>query len=305
MMEQKIIGNCPHCGKTLEIPADLAEFSCLYCGARSHTELLKGQTDFRQEDLEELASQLPQTLRDHGELYKHINKKEYEPTFAAYEAEHSPLLKRIDVLVNAAPMGIEGAVDTLCRIFLDTLEKDLREVKGYDSRVGQSRILFEIKVGLALFLTPLSRKLHLSMAEPFCKTLHAQWLKRFPKEAWIPGVYEEITGGFRKRKLCFITTATCVHEGKADDCYELTAFRAFRDGWLSENGGEDLIRDYYDLAPTLVTLMDHCDDADLCYGDIRRSYLTPCLEALEQGDPLLCRDTYVRMVQDLCRKYLQ
>ncbi len=303
-MSQKITGNCPHCGKPLEIPSELTEFSCLYCGARSHTELLKGQTDFRTEDLQELASQLPQTLRNHDELYKHINKKDYEPTFAAYEAEHSTLLKRIDVVINAAPMGIEAAVATLCSVFLDTLQRDLHEVKGYDSRVGQSRILFEIKVVLALFLTPLSRKLHLSMAEPFCKLLHSQWLERFPKEPWLPGVYEEIVGGFRKKKLCFITTATCHQEGKADDCYELTAFRTFRDGWLRDNGGEELIRQYYDLAPTLVTLMDHCDDPHACYAELRHSYLTPCLEALEQGDPIRCRDTYVRMVQTLCHKYL-
>ena len=304
-MTQKITGNCPYCGKALEIPAELTEFSCLYCGARSHTELLKGQTDFRSEDLEELASLLPQTLRNHDELYKHINKKDYAPTFAAYEAEHSTLLKRIDVVVNAAPMGIRKAVEILCQVFLDTLETNLREVKGYDSRVGQSRILFEIKVGLALFLTPLCRKLHLSMAEPFCKTLHAAWLKRFPKEAWIPGVYEEIMGGFRKKRLCFITTATCAHEGKADDCYELTAFRSFRDGWLRDNGGRDLIREYYDLAPTLVTLMDHCDDPHTVYSEIRHNYLTPCLEALEQGDPTLCRDLYVQMVHSLRKTYLQ
>ncbi len=304
-MTQKIVGNCPHCGRELEIPGELEEFSCLYCGARSHIELLKGQQNLRMEDLEELASQLPQTLRDHGELYKHINKSDYVPTFAAYEAEHSTLLKRVDIAVNAAPMPTDKATDILCQVFLDTLEADLREVKGYNSRSGQSRILFEIKVGLALFLTPLCRKLHLSMAELFCKSLHSAWLKRFPKEAWTPGVYEEITGGFRKKRLCFITTAACAHEGKADDCYELTAFRSFRDGWLTENGGGDMIRQYYDLAPTLVTLIDHCDDPRAVYDRIRRSYLTPCLEALEQENHRLCRDTYVQMVQALRHAYYQ
>ena len=248
-MSQKLMGKCPHCGRELEIPAELTEFSCLYCGERSHTDLLRAREDFCPEDLAELASQLPQTLREHDKLYKHINKKEYEKVFAAYEAEHSSLLKRIDVLVNTAPMGIGPATESLCEIFLDTLEANLKDVKGYNTRTGQSRILFEVKLVLALFLTPLSRKLHLSMAEPFCKGLHSAWLRRWPKEAWTPGVYENIMSGFRQRKLCFITTATCAYEGKADDCYELSSFRAFRDGWLSENGGEALIREYYELAP--------------------------------------------------------
>ncbi|MBO2526952.1 MAG: hypothetical protein CW335_02045 [Clostridiales bacterium] len=36
-MAELIKGNCPNCGKPLEIPAELEEFSCLYCGERSKT----------------------------------------------------------------------------------------------------------------------------------------------------------------------------------------------------------------------------------------------------------------------------
>ena len=35
---------------------------------------------------------------------------------------------------------------------------------------------------------------------------------------------------------CFVTTAVCDSFGKSDDCYELTAFRAFRDNWLVKEG---------------------------------------------------------------------
>jgi predicted RNA-binding Zn-ribbon protein involved in translation (DUF1610 family) len=302
-MSNKLIGNCPSCGKVIEIPEELTEFSCLYCGVRSHTELLREQKDFSQEELLELSSQLPQTLRDHGELYKHINKKDYVPTFQGYEAEFSVLLKRLDRVVHSAPMGIETTVETVSKVFLDTMEKDLQEVKGYDNRVGKSRILFEIKVVLAFFLTPLCRKLNLRMAEPFRKALHSQWMERFPKEEWIPGDYDEIAGGFRKKKLCYITTATCSHEGKPDDCMELTTFRSFRDGWLTEHGGEALIENYYALAPTLVTLMNHCDSPEKCYAEIRTRWLEPCLRALESQNPEACRDTYVEMVTTLQERY--
>ena len=304
-MAEKLIGHCPHCGKELEIPAELQEFSCLYCGKRSHTDLLRQQQDFRPEDLAELASQLPRTLRDHGELYKHINKKDFGPIFEAYEAEHSLLLKRLDCLVLADPSGIDRSVEGVCHIFLNTLEKDLQEVKGYNSRSGRSKILFEIKVVLALFLTPLVRKLGLRMAEPFRETLHKSWKKRYPEEIWTPGDYDEIMEGFRKRKLCFITTATCAYEGKADDCYELETLRAYRDGWLTEQGGEALIRSYYDLAPTLVILMDHCDASDACYEEIRHRWLEPCLRSLEKGEPELCRQQYVHMVTTLKTRYFQ
>ncbi len=304
-MLNKITGHCPYCGKEIEIPEELETFSCLFCGKRSRTELLRLQKDFNMEDLLELASQLPQTLRDHDTLYKRISKKHYVPTFLAYEAEHSTLLKRIDTLLFSAPMELDRAIELVCTTFLDTMEKDLRSYKAYKTKHGQSNLLFEVKLVLALFLTPLTRKLSLRMAEPFCTILHDQWMKRFPKEVWTPGDYNVIVAGFNRKKLCFITTAVCSHEGKADDCRELTTLRAFRDGWLSENGGEDLIAQYYHIAPTLVTLMDHCDASDTCYTEIRTRWLEPCLAALERGEEELCRDTYVQMVQTLRQRYLQ
>ncbi len=304
-MTEKIVGNCPYCGKEIEIPLSLQEFSCLYCGKRSHIDLLHAQQDFRMEDLMELASQLPQTLREHDSLYKHINRKEYIPRFQSFEAEHSALLKRIDTLIFAAPMDPSEVIEQVCAKFLNTMEENLKELKEYHTNRGRSNLLFEIKIVLALFLTPLTGKLALRMAEPFCSTLHAQWMKRYPKEPWYPGNYDNIAGGFRKKKLCFITTAVCSHEGKGDDCVELTTLRSFRDGWLHENGGDALIREYYEIAPTLVTLMDHCDASHICYDEIRTRWIEPCLTALKQGQKELCRDTYVDMVQTLRRRYLQ
>ena len=48
---------CPQCKKELEIPVELEEFSCLYCGARSKVaDLLPravNSADYEQEDHEE------------------------------------------------------------------------------------------------------------------------------------------------------------------------------------------------------------------------------------------------------------
>ena len=33
-MEQMTTGRCPKCGRELNIPAELEDFSCMYCGAR-------------------------------------------------------------------------------------------------------------------------------------------------------------------------------------------------------------------------------------------------------------------------------
>ena len=280
-------------------------FLYLYCGKRSHIDLLRSQKDFKEEELRELATQLPKTLEKHGTLCKTINKKDYVPTFTAYETEHGDLLKKIDTLVFASPMELDETVTIVITVFLDALEEALQQDKRYHKKQGRPELLFEVKLSMALFLTPLTRKLELRMAESFCNLLNKLWLERYPGEIWYPGFYEDIIAGFRQRKLCFITTAVCAHEGKADDCMELTALRRFRDGWFRENGGADLIARYYDIAPTLVTLMDHCDDSHSCYSEIRTRWLEPCLSAIEAGQEELCRDIYVDMVQTLRRWYLQ
>lgn len=304
-MSEKIVGNCPYCRKEIEIPAELSEFSCLYCGKRSHIDLLRVQADFKEENLRERASRLPKTLENHAYLCTVINKNAYLPAFSAYESQHGDLLKEIDTMVYASSKTLEENTAFICTVFLDELEKYLNQNPKFQKRQGRAALLFEIKLTMALFLTPLAGKLELHMADSFCTTLHNMWMKRFPKEHWRPGNYANILEGFQRRKLCFITTAVCSHEGKADDCRELTALRSFRDGWLRENGGKDLIARYYDIAPTLVTLMDHCDAPHACYTEIRTRWLEPCLHALERGENEQCRDTYIDMVQTLCNRYLQ
>ena len=35
-MEEMTTGLCPKCGHTLQIPAELERFSCMYCGERQY-----------------------------------------------------------------------------------------------------------------------------------------------------------------------------------------------------------------------------------------------------------------------------
>lgn len=142
----------------------------------------------------------------------------------------------------------------------------------------------------------------------FADTLQAVWVERYPKSPFYVGDYETLVGGFRKKKflgLCFITTAVCESEGKPDDCAELTAFRAFRDGYLkAQPDGTALIEEYYRIAPTIVMCIDVCGDRDARYAAIRKQYLQPCYNALQAGDLAGCKTKYVRMVRDLEREYL-
>lgn len=145
------------------------------------------------------------------------------------------------------------------------MEKDPRW-----GRRTRDNVFFDTKVALAIFFTPLLRKLQLELAEPLRTQLQTQWLARWPKQLWRPGDYDTLAGGFKKFRFCFITTATCAAEGQADDCAELTAFRAFRDGWLRQRpDGPERIAEYYAVAPSIVAGVEYCDDAPARYAEIR------------------------------------
>ncbi|MBQ3444599.1 MAG: CDC27 family protein [Selenomonadaceae bacterium] len=103
---------------------------------------------------------------------------------------------------------------------------------------------------------------------------------------------------------CFVTTAVCDSFGKPDDCYELTAFRKFRDGWLSvQPDGKSLIAEYYAIAPRIVANINRLTDAAQIYKSIWQKYLEPCLRFIERGDNLSCKNKYVDMIRELKKIY--
>ena len=55
------------------------------------------------------------------------------------------------------------------------------------------------------------------------------------------------------QKQCFLTTACCEEIGLADDCFELTALRRFRDRVLMKTAhGAREVEQYYDIAPRIL-----------------------------------------------------
>lgn len=114
------------------------------------------------------------------------------------------------------------------------------------------------------------------------------------------------TGQEERPSLCFITTAVCNNFGKADDCYELTTFRNFRDNWLiNQSDGKSLINEYYEIAPKIVNKINQLTNSNEIYQSIWTNYLKPCLSFIENGDNQNCKNLYVDMVKNLREKVLR
>lgn len=103
---------------------------------------------------------------------------------------------------------------------------------------------------------------------------------------------------------CFITTAVYENFGKSDDCFELTMFRNFRDGWLTaQPDDKNLIAEYYAIAPRIVANINRAANPAKIYDTIREKYLEPCLNFIMRGDNLACKKLYVEMVTELKKIY--
>lgn len=113
----------------------------------------------------------------------------------------------------------------------------------------------------------------------------------------VKGVVDTFTRG------CYITTAVCEEYGKPDDCYELTAFRRFRDGWLSEQpDGEELIKRYYNTAPAIVDLINKQENKAEIYRNLNEKYLSKCLTFIENNEYQRCKETYIQMMEYLFKE---
>jgi len=136
-------------------------------------------------------------------------------------------------------------------------------------------------------------------------TIAKQWLEKASKQNYLPA--EKLLQKLQstKKSGCFITTATCLTLGKEDNCYELHAFRKFRDYWLlQQNDGQALIDEYYRLAPQIVAKINQETNYQEIYAELWQTYLLPCLKMLESKDFINCKQKYMDMVHNLQKKYL-
>ena len=116
--------------------------------------------------------------------------------------------------------------------------------------------------------------------------------------------YEDIAGGFKK-KLCFITTAVCVIQNKPDDCYELTTLRDYRDHYLMQTvAGQELVDEYYDIAPAIVMMINMQNDSESIYDQLNENYISKCIHLIEHGQNEECQALYTDMVRNLQKQYL-
>jgi hypothetical protein len=98
-----------------------------------------------------------------------------------------------------------------------------------------------------------------------------------------------------KKSGCFISTAACGLKGLADDCYELTVLRSFRDEYLLNTPqGRNLVEHYYDMAPVIASRLTTSPELERVWITIKKVVL-----AIETEDFKLAIELYQEMVSRL------
>ena len=102
---------------------------------------------------------------------------------------------------------------------------------------------------------------------------------------------------------CFITSACIQHYNLADDCYQLSTLRNFRNTYLrSSADGNKLIRQYYSIAPKIVKLLNQHPDKNKIYQWIFRQINYAC-SFIERGKYNKAKNLYVTTVAHLANYF--
>lgn len=210
------------------------------------------------------------------------------------------------VTFDAIENGYNSVIDK--EQFLENMANALTEYAL--SRMGACRkksekehMEMDLNMAVAVFVIPMVLEYKGNSSKPLSEKLLASWKKAFPKSNIQAAEFSFVEEGFHK-KFCYITTAVCESFGKADDCYELTLLRDYRDTYLaSQPDGEELIQEYYDVAPSIVKHINQQETPQEIYLSIWKRYLSPCITMIEDGRMEECRALYQEMVCGLKNEY--
>lgn len=84
---------------------------------------------------------------------------------------------------------------------------------------------------------------------------------------------------------CYLTTACVTAKNLPDNCHELETLRHFRDNWLAkQEGGQCEIKEYYIIAPKIVTSINANENAREIWERLYRNLVLPCVSYIENGE---------------------
>lgn len=299
-----IKGTCIQCGKEIQIPDDLNEIICIYCGHKMHKEDALIKAGSREKDGHILVSfqaeEFARIIDNDVPFNKIFNRSEYANHFHDLYSKHEQDLIAFSHQYIYCPEPKEDYVKKTAETIVkyETEKLDRLEKK---KRKGQ---LYSDSAFVAIFAVPLIDYYKSEATDKLAEALVEAWRENFKDNQINKGSFDSINGGFKKRKLCYITTAVCDSLNKPDDCYELSALRTFRDEWLAiQVGGQELIDIYYDTAPLILNQIRSSPEPGRVYAGLYNEFIAPCIDHIEKDNYEQCKQLYINMIRSLQKQW--
>lgn len=229
-----------------------------------------------------------------------FSKKLYEANFKmAYEHHQSLFARIIEACEHAEDRS--QVIQEIAAVIPAQFKEEMGQIASKRKREARQ---IDYNAAMVTYVLPLLTYSHNEACETIADIMVEQWNDSESTMKIKRAHFEEIQGGFKSR-LCYVTTAVCESLNKGDDCYELNLLREYRDEYLARQPeGEEIIKEYYDIAPTIVKRINRLENSHEVYLEIWEEYLNPCILLIEREERKACRDLYIRMVRDLQKKYI-
>lgn len=305
-------GICPKCNGVLQVPENLEKIICMYCGEEILTEQAVSENQGQQVQLkidnEELErsiaignQKLPELLLSIENPMANFKKEKYESSFKKLYSEFEEVFEAIDYVYRVSE-DKEAYITSVAKNFVAIADEDLQKKTSGKKKLVEQKLM-DNNFCMAIYVMPSILEYKGVSSEPLVDQLIGEWKLRYPKTNLGKSSFDKIYEGFRW-KLCYITTAVCESFSKTDDCYELNLLRDYRDNYLkNEPEGELIIKEYYDVAPTIVKRINKKADSRKIYENIWSRYLSPCIQMIEENKNDECKELYIEMVRNLQKEY--
>lgn len=235
---------------------------------------------------------------------KDFNQKNYEDLFKGFLDTYGPYV--MSVIEKAGELSDPSEKEEYFNSYAESLSLYVKNIIDSFPEKKRQKYSVDHNVNMVAYFLPVVTYYKL----PDYMTLGETFVKVWNDNHTTSNVlqlssYEAIGGGFKKSIFCYITTAVCDTLGKADDCYELTLLRNYRDQYLAKTeDGKALIKEYYEIAPRLVLSIDTYDSCNSIYSDLYSEYILPCIKDIENEKLEDCKEKYVHMVRSLEEQYI-
>ena len=294
-------GRCPKCNETMQIPVGREKIICMFCGQEfSLTESKQSDEAAYQKELEQFRENGDSVFGDFEKTLKGFQRNEYENSFERYLQVQNGNLMAVGRMMRLA-QDQEKAQDEIAEVILAGARRIMEE-RG--AKLNRQSTQMSLNMYMVTFVLPailsIEDQKYLALAQLICR----KWAETFKNSNIQAADYQTLKSGFR-RKLCYITTAVCEGVHKPENCRELVLLEQYRDEYLSSTGeGRALVRQYYDMAPTIVKRIGRKENREEIYRTLYETYISPCVQLIEEQKNEECREKYQEMVEMLRAEYM-